>query len=143
MKITEHFTLEEFNQPGTRSYPAHEYPLEWVDERLRPLCEVLEKVREKLGGKAIHIISGYRSPEFNKAIGGAPNSQHMQGRAADIVVSGTLASVVYAAVKQMVDGGEIRLGGLGKYDKFNHLDIRTNKKIVLWDETTKTPTVPV
>ena len=33
----------------------------------------------------IHVNSGFRSLALNKAIKGAPNSEHMYGKAADIV----------------------------------------------------------
>lgn len=45
--------------------------------------ECLDKVRE-LWGKPIGVNSGYRCYELNKAVGGAKNSQHMRGEAADI-----------------------------------------------------------
>ena len=41
------------------------YPPEWVEERLRPLCEVLEAVRAELGGRSIKVASGYRTPTYN------------------------------------------------------------------------------
>lgn len=44
---------------------------------------VLNPARYRLG-KAIYITSGYRSPQLNKAVGGAANSQHVTGEAADI-----------------------------------------------------------
>ena len=49
------------------------------------LMEKLEKLRA-YGGFTIHINSGYRTPAHNKKIGGATNSQHTKGTAADIVV---------------------------------------------------------
>ena len=49
------------------------------------LMEKLEKLRA-YGGFTIHINSGYRTPVHNKKIGGATNSQHTKGTAADIVV---------------------------------------------------------
>ena len=44
--------------------------------------KVLDPLREKVG--AIRINSGYRTPAYNKQIGGATNSQHCRGEAADI-----------------------------------------------------------
>lgn len=49
------------------------------------LMSMLEKLRA-YGGFTIHINSGYRSPSYNKKIGGASKSQHIKGTAADIVV---------------------------------------------------------
>lgn len=44
---------------------------------------VLDPLRE-MYGKPITINSGYRCPKLNAAVGGAKNSQHMRGEAADI-----------------------------------------------------------
>lgn len=53
-------------------------------ENMRWLCQkVLEPLRQHFG-KPISINSGYRCPELNRAVGGARNSYHMKGRAADI-----------------------------------------------------------
>ncbi|MGM9567975.1 MAG: YcbK family protein [Clostridia bacterium] len=49
------------------------------------LMAKLEKLRS-YGGFTIHINSGYRSPSYNKKIGGASKSQHIYGTAADISV---------------------------------------------------------
>lgn len=53
-------------------------------ERIQALMdECLDKVRE-MWGKPIGVNSGYRSYVLNKAVGGAKNSQHLRGEAADI-----------------------------------------------------------
>lgn len=135
MKITEHFSSEEFRQHGTRFLVSKEYPVEWIQTRLLLLCEQLEVIRTELGGKMIHILSGYRSPEYNKAIGGAPKSQHMEGRAADIIVSGLKPSIVYDKIIELVRDKKIKIGGLGKYANFTHVDVRNVEKLVTWDET--------
>lgn len=49
------------------------------------LMSMLEKLRA-YGGFTIHINSGYRSPSYNRKIGGASKSQHIYGTAADIIV---------------------------------------------------------
>ena len=54
----------------------------------------LEKYRAKVG-KPVRIISGYRCPSHNQAVGGASKSQHMYGYSSDfvgLVGSDTLAS---------------------------------------------------
>lgn len=120
-KITEHFGLAEF-----ACHDGQSYPLEWVGERLKPLCEVLEAVRDALGGASITIISGYRSPEHNAAVGGAGASQHMVGRAADIKVSGHDARAVHDTILNLYQDGKIQIGGLGSYPGWVHVDIRKN-----------------
>ncbi|WP_418308481.1 YcbK family protein, partial [Parasutterella sp.] len=47
------------------------------------LYQLLEEIRDEFG-KPIVVNSGYRSPEHNKNIGGAKNSYHVKGMAADI-----------------------------------------------------------
>src|SRR6185312_6386314 len=88
--VSEHFTLAEFH-----SHDGVAYPSQWIESRLRPLVTVLEKLRAALGGAPITIVSGYRSPSHNTAVGGAKQSQHMEGRAADIQVSGYAPATVH------------------------------------------------
>lgn len=55
-----------------------------VPENVKALVEnVLDPLREK-SGKPIKVNSGYRCPNHNLAVGGATQSQHMKGEAADI-----------------------------------------------------------
>lgn len=49
------------------------------------LMDKLEELRS-YGGFSIHVNSGYRTPAYNKQVGGATASQHTKGTAADIVV---------------------------------------------------------
>ena len=53
--------------------------LECIRAEWKEYCE-----RYSLGTPAIRISSGYRSPELNKAVGGAKTSAHQFGYAADI-----------------------------------------------------------
>jgi uncharacterized protein YcbK (DUF882 family) len=89
MKLTQHFTLEEMtkSQTGARK-GIDNTPGPEVVENLKQLCEnVLEKIRTNFA-RPITINSGYRGPALNKAIGGAKNSQHLTGQAADIEIAG-------------------------------------------------------
>lgn len=55
-----------------------------VPENVKALVEnVLDPLRKKYG-KPIKVNSGYRCPKHNLAVGGATQSQHMKGEAADI-----------------------------------------------------------
>ena len=88
MKLTQHFILEEFvySETATRKH-IDNTPSANAIRSIKALCEdVLEPARVEYG-KAMIISSGYRSEQLNKAVGGAKNSQHMTGGAADIVCS--------------------------------------------------------
>lgn len=86
MQLTAHFSLEELiaSETAARSGVDNTPPANLMPN-LRALAEGLEQVRAALGGRAIHVTSGYRCAALNAAIGGAKNSMHMQGLAADIL----------------------------------------------------------
>lgn len=132
MKITEHFDSNEFKQPAKWGLSELSYPQIWITERLLPLCIQLELIREKLGGLPIHIVSGYRSPEYNLIIGGAKKSQHLEGRAADIVVKDMDAKIVHDSILQMYNAKVITIGGLGRYNTFTHVDTRLSQDLITW-----------
>lgn len=85
------------------------------------LVHMLEQMREQLGGKPVVITSGYRCAAHNRAVGGAQQSQHLLGNAADIVVA-NVASNEVAAVSE-----KIGFPGLGRYAGFTHVDVRIGK----------------
>lgn len=127
--VTPHFSLEEFACHDGTSYPA-----EWVEERLRPLCEMLEVIREA-ARKPVLIDSGYRTLAYDQKLydadGGRGNvakpagSQHPLGRAADIRVSSLTSTELRTLVVDLYLGGKIpQLGGVGWYPSFVHVDIR-------------------
>lgn len=84
MKLSENFSLEELIRTSTG---LDNTPSEEQIENLRQLVvNVLQPARDALG--PIKVTSGYRSPEVNAKIGGAPNSQHTKGEAVDLMMSG-------------------------------------------------------
>lgn len=89
MKLSTHFTLAEFttSQEAERRGISNEPSPEDL-ARLKRTADGLEQVRALLGGVPIVISSGYRTPKLNAMVGGARNSQHMTGQAADIIVPG-------------------------------------------------------
>lgn len=76
-----HFTISELMQ----SSHGKNIPNDEQIENLKLLVEkVLDPARDELEAP-IKITSGFRSQEVNKIIGGAKNSQHCNGQAADLV----------------------------------------------------------
>ena len=80
-----HFTIEELTRSTTaRLRNIDNTPPPQVTASLTALVDnILDPLREAWG-KPIKVNSGYRCPALNKAVGGAPASQHMRGEAADI-----------------------------------------------------------
>jgi len=127
VRITQHFRSEEFDCRDGTAYPAR-----WIESRLRPLCEQLELIRAELGGRGISITSGFRTPEYNRSIGGARASQHMDGRAADFVVAGRTPQIVHDRVLAMYNAELLEIGGLGLYPRFTHIDVRQGDRLARW-----------
>ncbi|AFP33709.1 M15A domain-containing protein [Pectobacterium phage POP72] len=86
------------------------------------LLEIITDVREHFG-KPTSITSGHRCYSHNSKVGGAKNSVHLTGRAADIKVSGVSPSEVHSyLIKKYPD-----TLGIGKYANFTHVDTRDGK----------------
>lgn len=125
MQLTKNFALQEFASKDGAPTP-HE-----LLENIHKLATNLQVLRDHFQAP-IRINSGYRSPSHNKKVGGAPKSQHVQGTAADIVVSGKTPDEVYEAIEQLIKAGKMHNGGLGRYNTFTHYDIRPEQG-ARWD----------
>jgi uncharacterized protein YcbK (DUF882 family) len=86
------------------------------------LADVLDDVREYFNAP-VTITSGYRCEKHNKAVGGAPKSQHCEGIAADIKVSGKAPSEVYKYLNEKYPNKY----GIGLYASWTHIDVRETK----------------
>jgi zinc D-Ala-D-Ala carboxypeptidase len=88
MQLTANFYLNEFLISQTASrLGIDNTPPDHVINNLRLLCEnILQPLRDNYG--PVIVTSGYRCLELNTAIGGAVNSQHLEGKAADIHIPG-------------------------------------------------------
>jgi uncharacterized protein YcbK (DUF882 family) len=120
MKLSKNFSLSEFDCNDGSVTPKE------VIVNLQLLAEQLQVLRDFVG-KSITINSGYRSPAYNKKIGGASRSQHLLGTAADIRIDGVSAREVHGIVSELIKDGRMKEGGLGKYSSFTHYDIRGTK----------------
>lgn len=119
---TRFFRLSEWNS----SHPlAEPYPEAWIESRWRPLAEALDVIRLAASG-AIRVTpsGGYRCKRHNEAIGGAKASQHMEGRAADIVCATMAPAELRELILKLWRGGALPgLSGLGAYPTFTHVDV--------------------
>ena len=86
MKLTTHFTFEELTDSASypNLVPKNRELAKQFEKRLRYVAGTLEEIRAVLGCR-IHVNSGYRFDELNKAVGGSVNSKHMFALCADIV----------------------------------------------------------
>ena len=94
--MTPHFTLAELTRTDHRTLDNTPDPIALAN--LQRLAEFLERVKEVLGGRAVMILSGYRSKAVNDAVGSKDTSQHRLGCAADIRVPGMSPDAVVRAV---------------------------------------------
>lgn len=85
MQLTKHFSLEELtvSQAAARSGISNQ-PSPEVLDNLTYTATQMELVRDLLG-TPINVNSAYRSPEVNKLVKGAKNSQHVEGKAVDFI----------------------------------------------------------
>ena len=85
MNLSPHFTLVEMtvSSKGTR-LGLDNTPTPQAMDKLYDTAAGLERVRDVLCTPIV-VISGYRSPKVNAAVGGAMHSQHMNGEAADFI----------------------------------------------------------
>lgn len=90
MKLSEHLDLSELiRSESAKRRGIANMPTEAHIANLKLLAEkVFEPIRNNFRCP-IHISSGYRSAELNKAVGGATTSQHSSGEAIDIDMDGS------------------------------------------------------
>lgn len=124
MILTNNFNLDEFLHEGVVCVPVD------VMDNLQRLAWNLQSLRDYLD-EPIHINSGYRTPEHNKAVGGVEYSQHLYGKAADIWVKGMTPLAIKETIEFLIKREGMDEGGIGLYDTFVHYDCRLGK--VRWD----------
>lgn len=89
--------------------------------------DILQAVRDYFG-RPIIINSAYRTPSWNKKVGGASASQHVVGTACDIKVLGVIPEAIAGYLE-----ANFPKHGIGLYSTFVHVDSRGRK--VYWKNT--------
>ncbi len=92
---TAHFEYAEFHSKDGSGFSGGKVGAATVQENVRRLMYKLEALRLKSGGSAVTVNSGFRSIAHNASVGGASNSMHVYGVAADVVVSGRTTLQTY------------------------------------------------
>ena len=120
--MTKNFSIKEFECKCGCEMPDD------VLVNITKLAHQLQYVRDNVAMPII-INSAYRCEAHNSsdAVGGSPNSQHLLGKAADIVIQG-LDPVLdtYDYLDDLMLSGEILQGGLGMYKTFTHIRYTKN-----------------
>lgn len=116
IRIDPFFFLEEFECPCCNCVKLH-----------LTLLKKLSALREAIHCRLI-INSGYRCKSYNRKAKGVPGSYHRLGFAVDVTVASMKMSELLVFAKK------IDFGGIGIYDNFLHLDIRSGHEF--WDYRT-------
>lgn len=116
MQLSQYFKLEEFEYSDTaRAYGIdNSVPKSLIPNIVRLHDNVLYPLR-KLIGHPVNITSGYRCPDLNSKVGGAvdkngkPTSQHCNGQAADITVTGQSNMAIFNWIRKNCDFDQLIL----------------------------------
>jgi len=127
MNLTKNFKLEEFECKCGCVMP------QFVKPNILELAENLQILRDEVG--RIDLTNAYRCKEHNADVGGSINSQHLVGKAADIKSKNLKPSELAEHVDDMMNIETFKLGGIGLYNTFTHVDIRGYR--ARWSKITK------
>ncbi len=125
-----HFKSGEFlflgdahRDPESAAFGLNHPPPAELWNNIAPTARILDELRERLDAPII-LSSVYRSPMYNAAIGGVPDSQHTAFCAADFVVRSASSPSDWAAVLKQLRADGLFRGGIGVYNTFVHVDTR-------------------
>lgn len=108
------------------------YPERWRLSRALRLAVEFERIRAVVGAPLV-VASAYRTPEHNRAVGGARYSQHVQGYALDLVPpKGMTVAALLGFVKAVASEADSAIRGIGLYRTFVHVDTRPGDRLVVW-----------
>lgn len=116
MKLTKSFQLSEFACNDGTQVPEILIP------NVKELAKNLQVLRDEIG-ESLTINSGYRSPSWNKKIGGVKSSMHLKAMASDLVCKSLTPKQLKAVIEKLIKEGKMKNGGIGLYPSFVHYDI--------------------
>lgn len=124
-QITKNFTLEEFlvSETADRIGDANEPTSAHLHNLIEYTIPGWQIIRD-LVGRSVIMMSGYRNPRVNAAVGGVSNSDHASGFAGDGRAAGLSA---FAFAKIIAEGMQ---PGKPLHGKVDQLILETSRKIV-------------
>ena len=126
---TLHFDWSEFTDRVAGNFNGGKVSAASAKENARRLMYKLEALRMKLGNKPITVNSGFRSIQHNSDVGGASDSMHLYGTAADLDVPGVANKTVYQKAETC------GFSGLETYNTdHQHVDSRADLGRAWWWE---------
>ncbi len=126
------FAASEFESyfVAQRKGVTNSVPPQRLWKNIVPTLRIVDDLRESFG-KPCTILSSYRSPDYNKAVGGVGLSQHMEFRALDIAFDGISPQHVYDRLIEWRKAGKF-VGGLGVYPTSGFVHIDTRGRNATW-----------
>lgn len=139
MMLTEHFSDVEFLCHDGTPVPSG------LQENLNELAHLCQAIRNVIGSR-LRVVSGYRTPKWNRRVKGARDSAHVTAEAADLRLYDGTAAQLHDAILGAFERGKgpttnpddllitARLGGLGIYPGWVHVDTRilTSGRLRQW-----------
>ncbi|MFA5302558.1 MAG: D-Ala-D-Ala carboxypeptidase family metallohydrolase [Bacteroidales bacterium] len=137
--ISNHFTYEEFERSSKANETGidNRIPSDKIRYAIRILVlNLLQPLRDQLQ-RPLVVVSGYRCPALNRAVGGSVSSQHMKGEAADVYCTDALEALLLV---QIVLRYCLPFDRLILYQSHLHLSFKANgpqRHQVLYDKSYK------
>ncbi|MER9758450.1 D-Ala-D-Ala carboxypeptidase family metallohydrolase [Mesorhizobium sp. M0138] len=126
-EIRDLFSPREFLYKGGNASGHNTDPPKQYWKNILPTARVIAKFRQDLAaGLTVRFNSVYRSPKYNREVGGATNSFHMRFNAIDFRVEGPGRGTPsdWASKMRAMRSAGLFDGGIGLYGSFVHVDTR-------------------
>jgi len=92
-------------------------------KKIGATLKVIDRLSSDMGVPVKAIVSAYRCPRYNRAVGGKSRSYHMSNVAIDIQFHGASPWRVASVARYMRKKKKFE-GGVGRYSSFVHIDTR-------------------